>query len=154
MSSHDYHKGLPGYHPDQLLHDGCSECEARAKDSYSALLHLDLGRFRHAWNRAEQWQKHGSVDNLSRAETDMLRLLWAVQVQFERGGYTVHDGLLQIRLRALEDQIERLQRELTEAKVRSGELGVGALLATSPVHCEHGVLPGDTCAVCTGEISG
>ena len=82
------------------------------------------------------------------------------------------------------EQIERLQRELTEARVRSGELGVGALIAMSPaeriiaagtspaelardledaatedgydgpIGCKHGVLPADACAICTGEISG
>jgi len=51
-------------------------------------------------------------------------------------GQAVESNNENLRLREqageMAEQIQRLQRELTEAKVRSGELGVGALIATSP----------------------
>ena len=145
--THDYHEKLPGYHPDQVLHDGCAECEDRGADPNLAIQHMDVQRFQHAWQRAADWQKNGTAPLIAHAEIDTLRLLWAVQVQFERLGVPIGMfpvGLemaveldaenLRLREQAGEmaEQIERLQRELTEARVRSGELGVGALIATSP----------------------
>ena len=32
MAAHDYHEGRPSYSAQQILHDGCGECEARGKD--------------------------------------------------------------------------------------------------------------------------
>jgi hypothetical protein len=31
--SHNFHEGLPGYGEAQILHDGCAECEARARSA-------------------------------------------------------------------------------------------------------------------------
>jgi hypothetical protein len=84
--SHDYHQGLPGYHPDQLFHDGCYECEQRA--SRFEIDHLDI---REAWMRAyyfERGSRGRPVDfgPVSVAEAHILRTLWKIQVQFERVG--------------------------------------------------------------------
>lgn len=86
--SHDYHDGLPGFHPDQLLKDGCAECERRAKDISLVIGHLDSQRLRHAWTRAAL---HGrsQLDNVSVAEAETLRALWALQVAFEPDGIPI-----------------------------------------------------------------
>ena len=86
--SHAYHDSLPGFHPDQVLFDGCPECEHRGSDPLVALANLDAHNFRRAWLRAADWQattppsgKHPEA--ISEAETQLLRTLWAVQVRFE-----------------------------------------------------------------------
>lgn len=89
--SHTYHEGLEGYHPDQLLHDYCPECEDRSKLNAHGIDHLESERFLHAWERAAQWGKHG-LDNVSFAELPMLRVIVAIQWQFERVG--VPTGLI------------------------------------------------------------
>ncbi|HZC50882.1 MAG TPA: hypothetical protein VE441_00080 [Mycobacterium sp.] len=84
--SHDYHEKLPGYHAAQLLHDGCRECEQRAKADDHGIANLDVERFERAWHRAVAWQAGGEVGDLSYAEVPMLSALWAVQIQFQRRG--------------------------------------------------------------------
>jgi hypothetical protein len=79
---HDYHDGLPGYDPGQILHDGCGECEARAQEDDRGLGHLDKGNFYRAWARAAQWNRSG-LDGVSRAEVPLLNLLWSVQIRLE-----------------------------------------------------------------------
>ncbi len=79
---HDYHDGLPGYSPDQILHDGCGECEHRAKSDDHGIAHLDHRNFYRAWLRAVEWNMRGLTD-LARAEIPMLNALWAVQVKLE-----------------------------------------------------------------------
>lgn len=91
MPSHTEHTSLEGYHPSQLLHDGCPECEARAKRVDDAISKLDPERFVIAWQRSAQRQLHGLRD-ASRAEMPMLDALSAVQVQLERRGLPI--GLL------------------------------------------------------------
>jgi hypothetical protein len=85
---HDYHDGLPGFHPDQILHDGCGECEHRAARDDHGLSNLDMGSFARAWARAAEWNKHG-LPTLSRAEAPLLQMLWAVQLHFERRGIPI-----------------------------------------------------------------
>jgi len=88
---HDYHEGLPGYSPNQILHDGCAECEARAKSITHGMRYLDNQRFARAWERAAEWNvQDGDVRDISHAEMPLLRILWAVQVQLQRRG--VHLG--------------------------------------------------------------
>lgn len=86
--THDYHEGLPGFHPDQVLHDGCAECESRGRDIRSALAHMDAMTFRRAWLRAAD--NHAShppsgteASHISGAETQVLEALWGVQVRLE-----------------------------------------------------------------------
>lgn len=83
--THDNHATLPGYDPDQLLHDGCAECEERGADPGLAIAYLDHERFGRAWERAATLQARG-LPGGSRAELPMLRILAAVEVQLERRG--------------------------------------------------------------------
>jgi hypothetical protein len=85
---HDHHESLPGYHPDQLLHDGCDECEDRGQHVHEAIAKLDEDRFVLAWKRAGELQLHG-LPHVSRAELPLLRALAAVQVQLERHGVPI-----------------------------------------------------------------
>jgi len=85
---HAYHEGLPGYHEDQILHDGCEECEGRASSRSLGISYLDKHRFARAWVRAAAWQR-GRLDNISHAEIPLLNALWAVQCQLENFGHTI-----------------------------------------------------------------
>ena len=79
---HDYHNGLPGYSADQILHDGCGECEARAASLDHGLAHLDRNNFYRAWARAAEWNRSGLTD-VARAEIPLLSVLWAVQIKLD-----------------------------------------------------------------------
>ncbi len=79
---HDYHDGLPNYSPDQILHDGCGECETRAKTDDHGIAHLDRSNFYRAWQRAAEWNQSGLLD-LACAEIPMLNVLWAIQIKLE-----------------------------------------------------------------------
>lgn len=81
---HDYHDALPDYSPDQILHDGCSECEARGATPHRAISSLDRNNFHRAWERALQWNYQGLSD-LSYAEIPLLKTLWAVHLQQNPG---------------------------------------------------------------------
>ena len=80
MPSHDYHKGLPGYSPNQILHDGCKECEERSRRFDLGILSLDTQNFYRAWGRAQALNRDGLID-LSDAETPMLKAMAAIQSQ-------------------------------------------------------------------------
>ena len=81
--SHDHHETLAGYHPDQILHDGCGECENRAKSADHGIANLDVPQFRRAWERAATWKRNG-LASIAYAEIPMLSALWAVQCQLEK----------------------------------------------------------------------
>lgn len=88
MATHDYHPALAGFHPDQILHDGCEECEERGRDLSLALAHLDSANFRRAWLRAADLRAStppsGSrATDVSKAEAPLLDALWAIQLHFE-----------------------------------------------------------------------
>ena len=85
---HDYHDGLPGYSPDQVLHDGCGECEARSKQPDGGMAYLDRLNFVRAWERAAEWNRAGLLD-LARAEIPMLSILWSVQLKLENYGVPI-----------------------------------------------------------------
>jgi hypothetical protein len=87
---HAHHENLPGYHADQILHDGCPECENRASSRNLGLASIDRTRFARAWLRAAQWNR-GRLDDstLAKAEIPMLDALWAVQCQLENYGNTI-----------------------------------------------------------------
>jgi hypothetical protein len=78
--THDNHEALPGYHPDQILHDGCGECEERAQSADHGIGGLDVPAFRRAWERAATWKREG-LPSIAYAEIPMLSVLWAVQCQ-------------------------------------------------------------------------
>lgn len=86
--THTYHDGLPGYDPAQILHDGCDECEQRGRDVELALANMDTHTFERAWVRAGMRTQHG-LDNMARAELNLLRFLGAVQVRLERRGLRI-----------------------------------------------------------------
>jgi hypothetical protein len=85
---HDYHEGLTGYSPDQILHDGCSECEARSKETAGGLIHLDRSNIARAWARAALWNRSGLSD-ISRCEIPLLSALWVVQLKLEQYGVPI-----------------------------------------------------------------
>lgn len=86
--SHDFHEAHPGYSEDQVLHDGCGECEYRGNAVWPAINYLDMDGFAKAWARAAEYERGGLAD-VSDAEVGLLRTLWAVQVQFERRGVPI-----------------------------------------------------------------
>lgn len=88
MPAHNHHQSLPGYSPSQIFHDGCEECEDRAKRNDHGMSTLDAGKFRRAWTRAGTRQLHGLHD-ASHAEIPLLDMLIAVQVRFERLGIPI-----------------------------------------------------------------
>ena len=79
--THDYHEGQPGYSPAQILHDGCAECARRGGDVSLGIASLDPDNFVRAWERAAAWNIWG-LDGISEAEAPLLRVLWAIQLQF------------------------------------------------------------------------
>lgn len=83
MATHDYHEGLPGYHPDQVLRDGCAECERRGKDPLKALLHMDRERFAKAWQRAIDYDR-GTAEHVAVCERDLLDTICLLGVMLER----------------------------------------------------------------------
>ncbi len=89
MSAHDYHEGLPGYSPGQILHDGCGECEARAKEDDHGISHLDRGNFLRAWVRAAAWNAAPGAGAVSAAEVPLLRTLWSIQLKLEPRGIPI-----------------------------------------------------------------
>jgi hypothetical protein len=50
--SHVYHEGLPGYHPESILHDGCPECEERSRRGLDGVLALTRDRQLALWRGA------------------------------------------------------------------------------------------------------
>jgi hypothetical protein len=88
---HGPHESLPGYHPDQLLVDGCDECEERGRHPNVAIAHLDEDRFERAWIRAAALERDllGDEDHVSHAEIGLLRVLWAVQCRLEPRGVPI-----------------------------------------------------------------
>jgi len=83
--THIYHPDLPGYDPQQIIHDGCPECEYRGEDIVRALANLDPPTFARAWKRAGELQADG-LPNASATELPLLKVLAAIEVQFERRG--------------------------------------------------------------------
>ena len=79
---HEPHEILEGYDERQILHDGCRECEFRARDLRSAIAHLDTENFRRAWERAWEWEAKDRSDlNVSKAERELLGVLYMMRVQ-------------------------------------------------------------------------
>lgn len=85
---HSYHEGLPGFSAAQILHDGCGECEARAKEPAGGLGRLDSVNFARAWVRAAEWNRNFVLD-MAVAEIPLLSALWAVQLKLESCGFPI-----------------------------------------------------------------
>ena len=85
--SHTYHDALEGFDARQILHDGCHECEARGTDLQSALAHMDGPTFARAWKRAFDLNTGAeATGRISQAESNLLSVLFAIQVEFEHRG--------------------------------------------------------------------
>jgi hypothetical protein len=87
--SHDYHEGLPGFDPQQILVDGCRECEQRSQRADHGISLLDAERFADA--RALEWQTKGLWGTVSDAERPLLATLSSVQIAIGRAGWTLAD---------------------------------------------------------------
>lgn len=83
---HAYHDKLPGYSPEQILHDGCAECEERGAVVYRAIHALDAHNYQRAKLRARTWNGVG-LSNVSHAERVLLETLWAIHCQEETAAY-------------------------------------------------------------------
>lgn len=86
---HDYHEGLPGYSPEQILHDGCLECEERGKRDDHGIGSLDSRRFAAAWKRAADWNRTTDIRDVSQAERPLLNTLWSIQLRLEPRGVPI-----------------------------------------------------------------
>jgi hypothetical protein len=88
--SHDYHGELPGFDPQQILVDGCHECERRSRWNDHGISSLDPERFAEAWLRARRWQSKALVRHaggwatISDAEVPLLDTLSSVQIAQHR----------------------------------------------------------------------
>jgi hypothetical protein len=89
VSTHGYHEGLPGFSPEQILHTGCAECEWRGQNVSEAIVRLDGRNFARAWKRAADWNTAAGAPAICEAEAPLLRVLWSLQLQFERLGIPV-----------------------------------------------------------------
>lgn len=78
--AHDYHEGMSGYTPDQLLVDGCQECEERSKSFDHGIMHLDRTSFLRAVGRSQQLATTG-LPGMSHAEMPMLQVIGSVVTQ-------------------------------------------------------------------------
>lgn len=87
---HGPHINQPGYDERQILHDGCGECEARGRNISAALNAMDKGRFVAAWERAAAWNR-GTLSGarVSNAESELLSVLWLIQIKLESRGIPV-----------------------------------------------------------------
>jgi hypothetical protein len=76
MASHVYHGDLPGYDPEAILHDGCPECDDRAKRGLDGLCELDHGNFVLLWRRMLNTEySRGGGDDAGRYRSDCERRL-------------------------------------------------------------------------------
>lgn len=83
--SHDYHEALPDYSPNQILIDGCAECEERARRDDRGIGNLDPANYRRALDRAYLLERVGLPD-ASVAELPLLHVLASVQYQNQQLG--------------------------------------------------------------------
>lgn len=86
--SHGPHESQPGYSPAQLLKDGCGECAARSASPWLAIQHMDTRTFERAWQRAVAFER-GQLNDVCETEIPVLRIMWAVALQFERKGFSL-----------------------------------------------------------------
>jgi hypothetical protein len=84
--SHDFHERLPGFDPQQILVDGCRECEALSRRLDHGISSLDPDRFAAAWERAQQWQTKG-LATISDAELPLLDTLHSVRLAAGLAGW-------------------------------------------------------------------
>lgn len=103
--SHADHLHLPGAHPGMLLFDGCRECERRATDPLTAILHLDEDRQLLAWRlmRAVKWSTGDGIDRpISQCERALIGAMYSIGVWLERGGISPDEVERKFETRMLE----------------------------------------------------
>jgi len=83
MGAHVYHEELPGFDFRQILYDGCEECESRAQSRNLGIAYLDRHNSARAMLRAIAWNGGADVGRISKAETPMLDVMWAIHCQFQ-----------------------------------------------------------------------
>jgi hypothetical protein len=93
--SHVYHDMLPGYDGRNVLHDGCPECEERAKDGIEGVLALDDSNVRALWRgmMATRWSGGPGLEEdrrLSRCDSRLYNQLYYVGILMERAGIPPH----------------------------------------------------------------
>lgn len=102
--SHSYHEGLQGFDARNLLHDGCTECEDRARRPLETLCNLDRGQFARAWAQMldAQWTGgKGAPAHVSRCDLRLAVDLYLVAVMLERNaGQDPRVTLMSIQARA------------------------------------------------------
>lgn len=86
--THSHHQSAPSYHPSQILHDGCEECELRGRDLELWIGHVDSSNWARAWERAIEWNR-GTAANVCAAEAPLLRQLSALAIGFISMGFPV-----------------------------------------------------------------
>lgn len=87
--SHVYHEGLPGYHPESILHDGCPECENRSRlRGLDGVLALDHTRQLALWRSLL-----GPRIPTSGCDGRLRRELYGVMVFLEGAGITPEEVL-------------------------------------------------------------
>jgi hypothetical protein len=83
--THTAHASCPYYDANQILVDGCAECEALATHPATVIGHMTKQEFEHAWERAVKYERLG-LPTASYAEAPVLRIFWNIAVQLERRG--------------------------------------------------------------------
>jgi len=81
---HEYHESLLGFHPSQVLRDGCPLCERRGKDPLVAVAHMDSDRFAKAWARMQAWDRDEDGLHLARCELKLMHHLKSMELMMER----------------------------------------------------------------------
>ena len=84
--SHVNHAHLEGYKPEHVFHDGCPECEERAKNGIEGLLYLDGDNLDYLWLRMVEHEFGTNHLDTNRVENMALRTLYRLYVLLERQG--------------------------------------------------------------------
>ena len=90
--THVYHEALPGYSADDVLHDGCPECDARAADPRIGLSHLDDRNRIRMWAKMRAYHfQGGGVDPVSQNDLQVMGLMYTIAVFLERAALSAGD---------------------------------------------------------------
>ena len=85
MGMHVIHEDLPGYSRDQILFDGCAECEGR-RDPLAALNAYEDHVIEDAWERAVTWRRGMTPLHISETEVPLLETIAAFATLLDRAG--------------------------------------------------------------------
>lgn len=101
---HTYHEGLVGYDERNVLHDGCRECEDRAREPLTGLCNIDEPSFARLWDdmTAIRWGTTSRMprERISSCDLALIHALYTFAVLLERHtGFRPHDVAEFIRAR-------------------------------------------------------